>query len=498
MHFSLYNIAIIAISTAFVTARPLSDDAMVAPDSKVEWTDLMPSGSNVDQANTGPSSYKEFEHAADQEIRQQEEQGRVNYNVKPNSNIDLNQEATEYTNSDDAVVDEKITFGDLLPNIAKKKASSDKNSTSSSTRYAFDIIMKPGESQAQTSQSDTTLMDAGTRNAFSKNEIASDTTDYANNEAIDRGNSMPVASNQDDQVLLPPVIQIEGEEDEEPEQEEESSHTDFLDALDQALLDPYISAIDSDLNSEVYEAPVTETTTFEVATNGQVPDYVSLIAEQIRSAEEQIRIKHDELIQDQQQIDDLKRKVHHSSATATTGSLAVPTFSMEAVESGPDETMYVYKHIQPATTGAVDLQQPPPPPQPDLGTSVMPPPPPPPPPSTKRPNLETDHQQELRAEQNVPSAVINNTPFYNLVQKQTDEEEDYYQTKAKKGSAPSSSVVEAVDLVIPPRMGDTTFDPSNKLKLPNGSWTPSCKNVSKGLYCLQPNGQGSVSWFMPI
>ncbi|KAL9539423.1 hypothetical protein MBANPS3_010263 [Mucor bainieri] len=523
MHFSLC-IATIAISATFASARPLIEGVVAASDAKMEWTDLMPSSSNyANEVATGSRNYKEFEHAADQDIRQQikqqqqqqqeeeeeteeeAEEDQDHANVK--SNIDLNQEATKWIRGNDVDDDTKkaaVEHGQLDPQSAASEDASDKNSISSGTKYAFDIIMKPSAPEAQAPHRDTTLMDAGTRNAFSKNEMGSDTTDYANRGVLGTDGSMPAivaAQNNphdDEQVQLPPTIQVDEskekeEEEEEQQKESTSSRFDFFDALDEALLDPYISAIDSDLNSQVYEAPVTETTTFEVGTNGDIPDYVSLIAEQIRSAEEQIRIKHDELIQDQQQIDDLKRKVHHSSPTATATSTTItslpdPTFSMEVVESGPDEIMYVYKHISPTPSSAIQQQQEQ---QPHLGTSVtnsLP--------TTRTPDLETD-QQELRAEQNVPGAVIHdNTPFYNLVQKQTDEQ-DYYQTnKAKKGSASASAAVggEAVDLVIPSptHRGDTAFDPSNKLKLPNGSWTPSCKNVSKGLYCLQPDGQGST------
>ncbi|GAN03990.1 hypothetical protein MAM1_0052c03446 [Mucor ambiguus] len=469
-------IATITISAVFATARPLNEGAVVASDPKIEWTDLMPSSNAVNELHAGSSSYKEFEHAADQQ--EEEKEGWAN-DYKPNGNIDLNREAPNLTRGDD-VDDTKTSFehGQLDSQTAAKETS-DKNSISSDTRFAFDIIMKPSESEAQEPHSDTTVMDAGTRNAFSKNEIASDTTDYANREALDKDGSMPTTSHQQDEVLLPPMVQMD--ESKKDDTQEESTRFDFIDALDQALLDPSIPGIDPDLNNQVYESPVAEVTAIEDTTNGDIPDYTSLIAEQIRSAEEQVRIKHVELIQDQQQIDDLKRKIHHPSpATATILSLSNPTFSMAVVESGPDEIMYVYKPIQP-TPIAITAQQ-----QPDLGTSVIHSPPPSP--QTKTPDLETNHQ-ELRAEQNVPSSVIHNTPLYNVVQQQTDEE-DYYQTKIKKGSA--SAVVEAVDLVIPPHMGGTAFDPSNKLKLPNGSWTPSCKHVSKGLYCLQPDGRGST------
>ncbi|KAL0138668.1 hypothetical protein V8B55DRAFT_1516818 [Mucor lusitanicus] len=467
-------IAIIALSTAFASARPLIDDAAVASDPKIEWTDLMPSSNKNDMDTGSGSYYKEFEHAADQETREEtqdeEEEGQANA-YKPNSSVDLNQKATQLIRGDD-VVEEKMAaldHGQLGSQTTAKEASSDKNSNSGVTKYAFDIIMKPSESEAQEPRSDTTLIDT---------------------EALGRDSSLPAVVDEQ-QALLPPTVQIDGDKEERERDEQEvegtSSRFDFFDALDQALLDPYISGIDSDLNSEVYEAPVTETNTWQVGKNGEIPDYRSLIAEQIRSAEEEIRIKHDELIQDQQQIDDLKRKIHHSSTTTTFTSLPNPTFSMEVIESGPDETMYVYKHIPPTTPSAVTVQQQ----QPDLGTSVTHSPLLP----TTMPDLETG-QQEMTAEQNVPtSAVINHiTPFYNLVQKQTDEEEGYYQAKIKQGSASAAAplVNEAVDLVIPPHMGDTTFDPSNRLKLPNGNWTPSCKNVSKGLYCLQPDGQGSA------
>ncbi|KAL7319145.1 hypothetical protein PS15m_002314 [Mucor circinelloides] len=452
-------IAIVTISATFVTARPLNEGAVAESASKIEWTDPMPSSSD-NEMDTGPSNYKEFEHAADQKL----------YKDKESNNANLNQKATESTRDDD-VDDKAILYYGQLDTQNTAKEVSDKNSVPSDTKYAFDIIAKPGESQAQEPHSDTTLMDAHTRNVFSKNEITSDTNDYANREEVlDQGIRMRIANNHDEQVLLPSIIGVKDEG------QEVDARFDFFNSLDQALLDPYISGIDSDLNSEVYEMPVTETTTYQVATNGEIPNYKSLVAEQIRLAEEQIRIKHDELVQDQQQIDDLKRKIHHSATTTTTTTTTttVPsdlTFSMEVAESGPDGIMYVQPTPRTSTVQ-----------QPGLGTSVTHQPPP-----TKTPVLETD-QQELRAEQIVPSAVINNTPFYNLVQKQTDGK-DYYQAKIKKGSA---SVSEAVDLVIPPHRGDTAFDLSNKLKLPNGSWTPSCKNVSKGLYCPQPDGQGST------
>ncbi|KAK4516531.1 uncharacterized protein ATC70_011505 [Mucor velutinosus] len=331
----------------------------------------MSSSSSNDKVDTGLGNYKEYEHAADQDIRRQKEQkGRANYN-KPNINLDVNQEATREDNTDDNKT--TLHHGQLDSQTTVKEAS-DKNSISSDTEYAFDIIMKPSGSEAQELHRDTTLMDT--------------------ERFLMNASSMPIASNQQDaQVLLPPAIQ--------------------------ALLDSYISGIDSDLNSKVYKVPIAETTPLEVATHGNLFDYKSLIAERIQSAEEQIRIKHDELIQDQQQIDDLKRKIHHLSTTVitTTTSLSRPIFSMEVVESGPDKTMYVYKHIQPTPSAVTAQQQQS---QPDLGTFVthsLPSLPP-----TKTPDLETD-QQESRTEQNVPSTAINSTPFYNLVQKQTNEED---------------------------------------------------------------------------
>lgn len=465
MHISTC-IAIITFSATFVAARPLNNNlyniAMAESDSNVERTDLTSSGNT--EADTDSNYYKEFLNTEDQQIhvgRNEKQKAQITKPSRSNE-MYINMENISPKSRKQVLKNKgKAMEINELDNQGRAKDFSDNNSLPSDTKRASDIIEKPDESTVKEPYSDTTLS-IGTHNAFTKNESASDTIDYANKEPIKQDSTgkpaLKMTSNSNVYIPTEKVLPIQDEE--------QSPLFDFYDVLDRALLDPYINAIDSDLNSEVYEEPVTETITYNTPLN-EVFDYHSLIAKQISLAEEQIRLKHDELLQDQQQIDDLKRKVHHSPPTTTISSSSspYPTFSMEIVESGPNETMYVYKNTAPTITTTVE--------QFDISSTVisitnqLPL-------STNTPLLSTQislssEKKEDEAEKIVPSSEINNTPLYKLVQKQTNKD---YQPKIK-----NSSAIEAVDLVS--HMSDTTFDPSNKLKLPNISWTPSRKNVSK-------------------
>ena len=99
-------------------------------------------------------------------------------------------------------------------------------------------------------------------------------------------------------------------------------------------MDFYINATDSDLSNRAYELLVTEITVNNTSLN-EACDY-------------------NKFLQDQQQVDDLKSKIHHLPAPATLFSYPDPTFNMEIVESGPNQIMYVHKNIVHTITRIVE------------------------------------------------------------------------------------------------------------------------------------------------
>ncbi|KAI8640821.1 hypothetical protein BD408DRAFT_419092 [Parasitella parasitica] len=462
-------IAMITSSVTLVVAKPLITDLHYGADTadtssiKVEWTDLV---SSDNEKHDGDSSYyKEFSNSAvhfntaDQPIHEDS-----NKALKKMANMNSMDTNTDKVAKEESLLKDNRHNKDLNDSQLSEKGA---NGNPSATKNTFTSKTQQGADY----DSDLTLQDNDTRNAVTESEPIRDTTDYANKEAID-GNipipmPMPMLGHDHGEYLPPEEIEpIQGEE--------QSPIFDYYDALDRALLDPYIEGIDSDLNSKVYEEPGEEILTIP---SGQVLDYRSLVAEQIELAEEQIQIKHDELLQDQEQIDNLKRKVHQSLNTSTATSNT--EFSMEVLETGPNETMYVYKGIATIpTTTAVSPTSPPPltttstttVPHADTSLANQQPP------SADTPLLKNIDENE--AEHVTTSSTEINTPLYKLLQKQDLHIET---TKNPPKSKDSSDLSNA-----------TTFDPLNKLELPNGSWTPSCKHVSTGFYCLQPDGKGST------
>ncbi|CEP17902.1 hypothetical protein [Parasitella parasitica] len=456
MHISTC-VAIIALGATLVPAKPLNtdlyhgDDAVESSSIKVEWTDLISSDNEKDIGDS--SYYKEFANRAAL-FNTADQPTHADSNKAPKTKVKMDTMDANQSLFKEDRNSEGLEEGQLTEERVSGNPSDTKYAVISKTQHIADF------------DSDGILSDVDTRNALTKNEFMRDTTDYVNKEIIDKDIVMPGHTDSKD-IPIRTGNPIQGEE--------QSPIFDIYDALDQALLDPYIEGIDSDLNSEVYEEPGETTLTVP---SDQPVDYRSLVAEQIRLAEEQIKIKHDELLQDQEQIENLKRKVHQSFALSTT--TFTTGFSMEVVETGPNETMYVYKGI-PTTATTTDVA-------PLITTTT----------TTTAANADTSMTnqqppsvvtpllisiQENETEYAPATSAEINTPLYKLVQKQADQ--DLYD-EATKNPAESD---DNTDLVT--HMSDTaTFDPLNKLELPNGSWTPSCKHVSQGFYCLHPDGKG--------
>lgn len=66
--------------------------------------------------------------------------------------------------------------------------------------------------------------------------------------------------------------------------------------------------------------------------------------------------------------------------------------------------------------------------------------------------------------------------------------------RSKGGNSNSYFVTEStyVPQQLGNKVGTGTFNATKLIELPNGSWTPSCKYVTKGKYCLKPDGEGQA------
>ena len=112
-------------------------------------------------------------------------------------------------------------------------------------------------------------------------------------------------------------------------------------------------------------------------------------------------------------------------------------------------------------------------------------------------DIDTDAQHDTKSiSENITQPLDNN-----LAGKQTKETNDNLGNKVFKlvvEEEEATSTLKPQPTVAQSFKGAEPFDPSNTIKLPNGSWVPSCKNVSKGksnIICKQIKSFNCVSVF---